>query len=78
VNHATRALELGGNTVTALHSPTLGEEPRLCFMHFWANDDALALARTLHAALQQTPIEARLPLGSLTSRACWHSTTIRR
>jgi hypothetical protein len=31
----------------------LTEEPRLFFMHFWANDDAVKLARGLRAALDQ-------------------------
>jgi uncharacterized protein DUF1259 len=40
--------------VTALHSHMLTEEPRLFFMHFWANDDALKLAHGLRAALDKT------------------------
>jgi hypothetical protein len=32
----------------------LTEEPRLFFMHFWANDDAVKLAGTLRSALDQT------------------------
>jgi hypothetical protein len=32
----------------------LTDEPHLFFMHFWANDDALTLARCLRAALDQT------------------------
>jgi hypothetical protein len=32
----------------------LMEEPRLFFMHFWANDDAVKLAKGLKAALEQT------------------------
>jgi len=32
----------------------IGESPRLLFMHFWANDDALTLARGLQAALART------------------------
>jgi Domain of Unknown Function (DUF1259) len=51
VNPVIRALRDGGVEVTALHSHMLGEEPRLFFMHFWANDDAVKLARTLHTAL---------------------------
>jgi hypothetical protein len=51
VNPVLRALREGRVDITALHSHMLGEEPRLYFMHFWANEDALALARTLHAAL---------------------------
>jgi hypothetical protein len=32
----------------------LNDEPRLFFMHFWANDNAVKLARGLRAALDQT------------------------
>jgi hypothetical protein len=54
VNPVIRALARGGIAVTALHSHMLDEEPRLFFMHFWAVDDAVALARTLHEALAET------------------------
>ena len=37
-----------------IHSHMLTEQPRLIFMHFWANDDALKLARGLRAALDKT------------------------
>ncbi len=49
-----QALRDNGIQVTALHSHMLTEEPRLFFMHFWANDDAAKLARGLKAALDQT------------------------
>jgi hypothetical protein len=52
VNAVIRALRAGGIEVTALHSHLLGEQPRLYFMHFWANDDAVKLARGLGAALK--------------------------
>jgi hypothetical protein len=32
----------------------LNEEPRLFFMHFWANDDAVTLAKGFRAALNET------------------------
>jgi hypothetical protein len=32
----------------------LGESPRLFFMHFWASDDAVKIARGLRAALDLT------------------------
>jgi hypothetical protein len=54
VNAVMKALRQNGIEVTALHSHMLMEEPRLFFMHFWANDDALKLARGLHAALDLT------------------------
>ena len=54
VNPVIRVLQENGIEVTALHSHMLTETPRLFFMHFWANDDAVTLARGLRAALDQT------------------------
>jgi hypothetical protein len=54
VNPVIKALRENGITVTALHSHMLEEQPRLFFMHFWANDDALKLAKGLRAALDHT------------------------
>jgi hypothetical protein len=54
VNPVIRALRSNGIEVTALHSHMLDEQPRLFFMHFWANDDALKLAKGVRAALDKT------------------------
>ena len=54
VNPVIKALRQNGIAVTALHSHMLDEQPRLYFMHFWANDDAMKLGRGLRAALDQT------------------------
>ena len=54
VNPVIKALRANGIEVTAIHSHMLSEQPRLIFMHFWANDDALKLARGLRAALDKT------------------------
>ncbi len=54
VNPVIHALRENGIAVTALHSHMLTESPRLFFMHFWANDEALKLARGLRAALDKT------------------------
>ncbi len=54
VNPVIKALRENGIAVTALHSHMLMEEPRLFFMHFWANDDAVKLAEGLRAALDKT------------------------
>lgn len=54
VNPVINALRSNGIEVTALHSHMLDEQPRLFFMHFWANDDAMKLARGLRAALDKT------------------------
>ena len=60
VNPVLITLERQGIAVTALHSHMLTEEPRLLFVHFWANDDALRLARGLRAALDHTKSKAAL------------------
>jgi len=57
VNRVIRALQAGGIEVTALHSHMLTETPRLLFMHFWANDDAVKLAGTLRSALDQMAVK---------------------
>jgi len=54
VNPVIVALRTHGIDVTALHSHMLDENPRLFFMHFWANDDAIKLAKGLRAALDKT------------------------
>ncbi len=54
VNPVIRALRAGGIAVTAIHSHMLDEEPRLFFLHFWGEDDAAKLARTLRNALDVT------------------------
>ena len=54
VNPVVKALRDNGIEVTAIHSHMLTEQPRLIFMHFWANDDAIKLARGLRAALDKT------------------------
>jgi hypothetical protein len=54
VNPVIQALHGNGIAVTAVHSHMLDEQPRLFFMHFWANDDAAKLAKGLRAALDKT------------------------
>src|SRR5437879_3689940 len=56
VNPMIKALRANGIEVTALHSHMLTEQPRVFFMHFWANDDALKLARGVRAALDKTAV----------------------
>ena len=54
VNPVINALRQNGIAVTAVHSHMLDDSPRLFFLHFWANDTALKLARGLRAALDKT------------------------
>jgi Domain of Unknown Function (DUF1259) len=57
VNPVIGALQANGIEVTALHSHMLSEQPRLFFMHFWANDNALKLAKGLRAALDKVDVK---------------------
>ena len=56
VDPVLQALRKNGIEVTALHSHMLNEQPRLFFMHFWANDDAKKLASGLRAALDKVNV----------------------
>jgi hypothetical protein len=56
VNAVIRALQAGAIEVTALHNHMLEEQPRLFFMHVWANADAEKLAKGLRSALDKTNV----------------------
>ena len=57
VNPVIEALQANGIEITALHSHMLDEQPRLFFMHFWANGDAIKLAKGLRAALDKVDVK---------------------
>jgi biotin operon repressor len=57
VNPVIDALQANGIEITALHSHMLDEQPRLFFMHFWANGDAIKLAKGLRAALDKVDVK---------------------
>jgi hypothetical protein len=57
VNPVLEELLEHGIEMTALHSHMLDDQPRLFFMHFWANDDAQKLANGLRAALDKIAIK---------------------
>ena len=52
-----QALRSGGIEVTAVHSHMLSEEPWLFFLHYWADADAVALARALRGALDRMNVK---------------------
>ena len=54
VNPVIKTLRENGIEVTAVHSHMLHDNPRLFFMHFWANEDTVTLAKGLRAALDHT------------------------
>jgi uncharacterized protein DUF1259 len=56
VNPLIRTLRTNGIEVTAIHGHMLTEQPRMIFIHFWANDDALKLAKGVRAALEKTAV----------------------
>jgi hypothetical protein len=51
-----KALRENGIEVTAIHNHMVYEQPRLFFVHFWANDDAKKLAQGLRAALDHVNV----------------------
>ncbi len=57
VNPVIRALRSNGIEVTAVHSHMLDEQPRLFFLHFWANDDVNKLAEGFKAVLGKVNVE---------------------
>jgi hypothetical protein len=59
VNPLVKALRDNGIEVTAIHNHMLDDEPRAFFIHYWANDDAVKLARGLRAALDAVHVAAK-------------------
>ena len=57
VNPVIKALQANSIQITVLHSHMLDEQPRLFFMHFWANGDARKLATGLRAALDKVDVK---------------------
>ena len=53
VDHVIQALRAGGVSITAVHTHLLNAEPRMIFLHFWAEGSPEAVAKTLKAALDQ-------------------------
>jgi len=56
LNPMITSLRENGIEVVAIHSHMLQEQPRLFFVHFWANDDAAKLANGLRAALDKMAV----------------------
>ena len=60
VTPVMRTLRDNGIDVTALHNHMLDDQPRVFFMHFWANDDAAKLVKGLKAALDKVNVPKKL------------------
>lgn len=57
VQKVIAALRGGGVAVVAVHNHGLTETPRLFYLHFWAVNNAVALAKTMRAALDATNLK---------------------
>lgn len=57
VQNVIGALRRGGVQIVTVHNHGLTEEPRLFYLHFWAVNDAVALAHALRAALDATHLK---------------------
>jgi hypothetical protein len=57
VQKVIAALRQGGIEIVEVHNHSLAEQPRLFYMHFWAVNDAVALARALRPALDATNLK---------------------
>jgi hypothetical protein len=51
VQKVIQALRAGEIDIVELHNHAFDDDPRLFYMHFWANDDAAKLAQTLRKAV---------------------------
>ena len=58
VQKVIQALRAGNIQIVELHNHGLTEQPRLFYMHFWAVDDAVNLAKALRPALDATNLQA--------------------
>lgn len=58
VQPVMQALRKGGIDIVELHSHSLTEQPRLFYLHFWAVNDATALAKALRPALDANDLKS--------------------
>jgi biotin operon repressor len=57
INPVIAALRKGGIAIVEVHNHSLDEQPRLFYLHFWAVDDAVTLAKALRPALDATNVK---------------------
>jgi hypothetical protein len=58
-----QSLRGGGINVVAIHSHTMGETPRMMFLHYWGRGAAADLAGTVKASVDKTAWEGRPQTG---------------
>jgi Domain of Unknown Function (DUF1259) len=57
INPVIAALRKGGIAIVEVHNHSIDEQPRLFYLHFWAVDDAVTLAKALRPALDATNVK---------------------
>jgi hypothetical protein len=57
VQNVIKALRKGGIAIVELHNHSLTDNPRLFYLHYWAVQDGVALAKTLRTALDVTNLQ---------------------
>jgi hypothetical protein len=57
VQKVITALRRGGIQIVEVHNHSLDDQPRLFYLHFWAVDDAVTLAKALRPALEATNLK---------------------
>jgi hypothetical protein len=56
-NNVIAALRKGGIAIVEVHNHSLDEQSHLFYLHFWAVDDAVTLAKALRPALDATNVK---------------------
>jgi hypothetical protein len=57
VQKVIQALRAGNIALVTVHNHSLTDEPRLFYLHYWAVDDAVMLAKAMRAALDATNLQ---------------------
>jgi Domain of Unknown Function (DUF1259) len=57
VQKVIQALRAGNISLVTVHNHSLTDEPRLFYLHYWAVDDAVTLAKAMWAALDATNLQ---------------------
>jgi len=57
VQNVIGALRKGGIAIVELHNHSLTDNPRLFYLHYWAVQDGVTLAKSLRTALDVTNLQ---------------------
>jgi hypothetical protein len=57
VQNVIRALRKGGIAIVEVHNHSLTDNPRLFYLHYWAVQDGVTLAKTVRTALDVTNVQ---------------------